>query len=569
MSEFSPQQLDAFARGRLEDEDMEAAMLRHLEASPEGDVAIHLQRLEERARRILDADDSLYVRWMVDVPTTTPSINGGETRGELIVLPSPDPPAKNLSLIQRSAQVPARIWSSIRRNPGRSTMAAACALMLAMGGYRLGDQWHRDDVAQRIAEVDGRQLNVTGDQVNVSVFVECDPSQPLFARLDREGAKPTAWTRVPEGRVLPDAGQRTQPFEGISIHWPRGRTGCIVEVDPAVEGMLYLHQPQSHDFEGGWAAISLPLSRNSDLFEVAKAPPPDLLDAPFSQETAETARAAWASFLHVDQESTNSIGQQFVLIPPGAFTMGSLVPQPDSQPDETEHRVEITQAYYAGRHEVTQGDFEAIMGYNPSHFRQAPDGDPDRLPVENLMWFEMIEFCNRLSQREKVATFYDIEVTERVDGRAKSATVRVLGGNGYRLPTEAEWEYMCRAGTTTRFYTGDSESGVLAEHAHVRFGDEPVTPHPVGSLKPNRFGLYDIHGNIFEWVFDWYDEAYYRKSPRRNPTGSTAGYSRVIRGGSFKDPPKNARAANRGRSQPDYPDIDRGFRIVRSVGSSR
>jgi formylglycine-generating enzyme required for sulfatase activity len=185
--------------------------------------------------------------------------------------------------------------------------------------------------------------------------------------------------------------------------------------------------------------------------------------------------------------------------------------------------------------------------------------------VESLTWFEMIEFCNRLSVREGLKEYYQLKVTQRDNVRIQSGIVGIVGEDGYRFPTEAEWEYLCRAGTTTLFHTGDLDPG--PEAARTRVGPQATSlrPSPVGESQPNTFELYDLHGNVFEWVYDWYDSEFYRASPRRDPKGPTHGSLRVIRGGSFNEPPVNARSANRGKVRPETTDTDRGFRVVRTV----
>jgi formylglycine-generating enzyme required for sulfatase activity len=308
---------------------------------------------------------------------------------------------------------------------------------------------------------------------------------------------------------------------------------------------------------GSWKEVDLP--PNGVLGSLARPP---LLDAPFSPEEARNRRTEWAIYLGKPERWSNSIGQRFALIPPGEFTMGSLAHQPGSQADETEHRVRISHPLYASICEVTQGQFASVMGYNPASFRGSAETD---LPVESLTWFEMIEFCNRLSVREGLKEYYELKVTQRDNVRIQSGIVGIVGEDGYRLPTEAEWEYLCRAGTTTLFHTGDLDPG--PEAARTRVGPQATSlrPSPVGQSQPNAFELYDLHGNVFEWVYDWYDSEFYRASPRRDPEGPTHGSLRVIRGGSFNEPPVNARSANRGKVRPETTDTDRGFRVVRTV----
>ena len=169
------------------------------------------------------------------------------------------------------------------------------------------------------------------------------------------------------------------------------------------------------------------------------------------------------------------------------------------------------------------------MGGNPSHFT----GDPRR-PVEKVSWDMVQEFLWKLNVKERAQ------------------------GYRYRLPTEAEWEYAARAGSTTAYSFGD-DSRQLREYAWSR-GSET---HPVGTLKPNAWGLYDMHGNVWEWVQDWYDLDYYQQSPRKDPQGPDAGEMRVVRGGSFGHPPAALRSALRAADFPEAQNWRRGFRCIR------
>ncbi len=287
---------------------------------------------------------------------------------------------------------------------------------------------------------------------------------------------------------------------------------------------------------------------------------------------------------------------KFVRIEPGEFLMGS----PDSErhfrftpPGTTEekiadekprHRVRISRAFYLSAHEVTQGQYRAVMGENPSHFQGLDDK-----PVEQVSWFDAVRFCNALSARERRAPCYQIE------GKA----VTPVGGTGYRLPTEAEWEYACRAGSSTRYPFGeDGNDGVVfdsfnfkdekdlgkyawfddltypasdiagdpaqeaAEREYARLKSEQQT-HPVGQKQANVWGLYDMMGNVWEWCQDWYGEAYYQESPPDDPPGPPGpAPSRVLRGGSLGSKAMYCRPANRKGHAPEFRAVDLGFRVA-------
>ncbi|MDR0380257.1 MAG: formylglycine-generating enzyme family protein [Candidatus Accumulibacter sp.] len=226
---------------------------------------------------------------------------------------------------------------------------------------------------------------------------------------------------------------------------------------------------------------------------------------------------------------TNSIGMEFVLIPAGSFMMGSdKKSDPDSSDDETPHRVRISKPFYLGRYEVTQAQWEDVMGSNPSKFRGGSN------PVERVSWNDVQAFIQRLNQRE--------------------------GHNHYRLPTEAEWEYAARAGTTTRYSFGDDVNS-LDRHAWYEDNSDD-RPHPVGQKEPNPWGLYDMHGNVWEWVQDWYGRKYYAQSSANDPRGLSRGASRVLRGGCWSRDAKYLRSAYRGSLSPDFRGGSGGFRLV-------
>jgi formylglycine-generating enzyme len=309
-----------------------------------------------------------------------------------------------------------------------------------------------------------------------------------------------------------------------------------------------------------------------------------------------------ASFTHAespnqagrkDREITNSIGMKLVLIPAGRFMMGGtesaeeLVKafaaykrQPEFFKDEyPQHQVRITKPFYMGKYEVTVGDFKKFVqdtgykteaetdgqggwGFDPKtgqcdgryvQFNWRNPGFPqtDDHPVVNVTWRDAVEFCKWLSSKEQKT---------------------------YRLPTEAEWEYACRAQTTTRYNYGDDPdeldtvANVLDAKGRTTFphvqelnflrGDKPKFTLPVGGKKANQFGLYDMHGNVWEWCSDWHGEDYYSKSPIDDPTGPETGGRRVRRGGAWNSFPLWARASFRNWNTPQSRCVNLGFRAV-------
>jgi formylglycine-generating enzyme required for sulfatase activity len=228
----------------------------------------------------------------------------------------------------------------------------------------------------------------------------------------------------------------------------------------------------------------------------------------------------------------NSLGMEFVLIPAGEFMMGSADDDPNAHDNEKPaHKVTIGKAFYLGKYAVTLAQWEAVMGYDPSRFRDDP-----RYPVENVSWYDVQEFIQCLNRKE--------------------------GHDRYRLPTEAEWEYACRAGSSSAFSFGD-DGDRLARHAWYEENSKDGR-HPVGELAPNTWGLYDMHGNVWEWVQDAYDRAYYRRSPSVDPRGPDAGLRRVIRGGDWRHGAQDCRSAARVGDRPDYRYDDIGFRLALS-----
>jgi formylglycine-generating enzyme required for sulfatase activity len=249
----------------------------------------------------------------------------------------------------------------------------------------------------------------------------------------------------------------------------------------------------------------------------------------------------------------NAIGLRLVLVSPGEFLMGASGGEVEVGADERpQHRVRITHPFYLGIYPVTQMEFERIMGRNPSKFHPDEGGGPNH-PVEKATWEEAVEFCRRLSDLPE----------ER------------HAGHFYRLPTEAEWEYACRAGTTTAYHYGPALSSLQANfNGKFPYGGAVDGPFlnrtsPVGSYRANSFGLHDMHGNVWEWCADYYSPTYYRESPADDPPGPPQGDLRLVRGGSWFDYAFHCRAADRSPTPPDARYKNIGFRAAMTVTEAR
>jgi formylglycine-generating enzyme required for sulfatase activity len=246
---------------------------------------------------------------------------------------------------------------------------------------------------------------------------------------------------------------------------------------------------------------------------------------------------------------TNSIGMKLVLIRAGEFMMGSPDSDKDVANDEKpQHRVRITKPFYLGACEVTVGHFRQFVeetgrktedtptSAGPVSWKKPGWQQTDEHPVVWVNWHEAVAFCDWLGRKE---------------------------GRTYRLPTEAEWEYACRARSATRYTFGD-DIGKLGEYAWFS-PNSRGSPQPVGQKKANAWGLFDMHGNVWEWCADWYGKEYYATSPLDDPTGPPSGDLHVLRGNSWNYVPGLTRSAARGRSRPDHHNGISGFRLARTL----
>lgn len=272
------------------------------------------------------------------------------------------------------------------------------------------------------------------------------------------------------------------------------------------------------------------------------------------------------SELQEGEETVSVIEDGLLFISGGTFSMGSPDSERQRQEDETLHDVTVS-AFYMDAYEVTQKDYLEITGENPSHFRG------DALPVENVTWYDAIQYCNKLSENRGLTPVY------KIDG---DCVTWDRSANGYRLPTEAEWEYAARAGTTTIYNFGNQVHSDYAnfEGSYPYLIEENYVSHrnpdvvtsrnrgetiAVAELAPNGFGLYQTHGNVAEWCFDYYGE--YDLQNTINPTGAASGSLRINRGGSYNDFGKHLRSAYRSATNPLDGDRNLGFRICRNAES--
>ena len=265
---------------------------------------------------------------------------------------------------------------------------------------------------------------------------------------------------------------------------------------------------------------------------------------------------------------------EMVYIEGGTFMMGCAPEQERYCHDEEKpvHKVAITRDFYVGKYEVTQKQWREIMG---TDLRQQRDkagnglsirGEGDSYPMYYVSWYETVEFCNRLSELAGLKPAYGINKTVKDGENGVSGTNGIVTlipeANGYRLPTEAEWEYAARGGNKSNGYqySGGNDAGEIAWYD----SNSEAGTHPVGTRKANELGIHDMTGNVDEWVFDRYGFSYYANSPALDPAGPAEGTGRVVRGGSWYIHARNARVSIRYSYNPDLRSFNLGFRLARN-----
>lgn len=311
----------------------------------------------------------------------------------------------------------------------------------------------------------------------------------------------------------------------------------LILLDPEEEQAFA--QAKNTNTEQGWQTFlsAYPQGRRA---QEAQSSLNDLREARLAREREEAERKRREAGVPGQPWTEPYTGMEFIWVPGGTFEMGhSWVPYLTSIDEQPEHTVELD-GFWLGKYPVTQAQWERIMGSNPSHFK-GPNN-----PVEKVSWNDAQDFIRAL--------------------HARSSAI------GFRLPTEAEWEYSARAGTETYRYWGNdidcsrANFGSSPSHGECN-GRNPDQTSVVGSYPPNPWGLYDMLGNVLEWCQDWYDENYYTQSPRCNPTGPDSGTLRVSRGGSWLQKSNRVRSAFRSRNSPDNRSNSIGFRLVRAVSN--
>lgn len=315
---------------------------------------------------------------------------------------------------------------------------------------------------------------------------------------------------------------------------------------------------------------------------------PAFVTAPLTADEVRSLQQQWGDYLELPIEFKNSVGMTFVLVPPGDFPMGGTVSQLEAgvgvvnrddshwvscyESASPQHRVRLTRPYYISKYEITQREYAAVMNGNPAwhaatgreaYYRdQVKDMDTTAHPVEGVSWLDCVTFCDRLNELEDKPRNYQ---AQNDSGRPDFKT---LFNSGYRLPTEAEWEMACRAGTETRFWTGDEPIAPADAGWHGKVHGS--RSHRVGELAGNAFGIHDMCHNVWEWVDDCFSPEYYLDCSNqltKDPIGSSTGTMRIVRGGMW--PYADTAVFDRYAYHNDFQCNYVGFRVTLAIPTAK
>jgi formylglycine-generating enzyme required for sulfatase activity/acetyl esterase/lipase len=359
-------------------------------------------------------------------------------------------------------------------------------------------------------------------------------------------------------------------FEELAQHGTVSNAGpYLATVDPAHEATVSAAPRRRYRFAAAVCTLVVLVVAaaawfwprgNNDSDDTNR--PPNLAVAPFDAAQARAHQESWASHLGVAVEVENSIGMKLRLIPPGQFVMGSPSGEPGREKHEgPQHEVVLTRPFYMGVHDVTVGQFKAFVKETGYRTEAETDGGNDHLfPDGSWRWDAQSSWRNPGFEQTDA---HPVVLVSWNDARAFCRWLSEKEGRRYTLPTEAQWEYACRAGSQSKFYFGDDDAR-LVEYAWYSANSGGKT-QPVGQKKPNAWGLHDMHGNVHQWIADWYEAGYYDRAPKENPPGPRHGPVPLRRGGSWHEGAQCCRAAYR-RGVPGNSSSNRvamvGFRIV-------
>ena len=474
---------------------------------------------------------------------------------DLLVLAN-GPAAKSLRRLPRLRELDAPIVESLKRLPKLEAIAFVGSklgdedlLLLkqlpTLRGVGIDTLGFAGSVSRRgweaLASLPLRRLALKATAIPADGFAalktmrslqELDLSQSTFAEDDLAAA--ASWPKLAEVRLsgTPAGDIALAPLAKA----PALRYADLRDTKATVAGIGFLGRANplvEIDYRGSRQMVGeflLYVGNGGFTVDPSGAPK---LSYPFTPEQAKQAQRAWADQLKLPIEAPTKLGIAMILIPPA----GEAFVRP----------------YLLGKYEVTQEEWQTVMDYNPSVFNpkhpKLDAMDTAKFPVDTVSWFDSVEFCNKLSAQEGFKPYYQLAVIRRTGKAIEDAEVRIVGGNGYHIPTDIEWTHGCRAGTKTKYYCGDKDEDLL-EHAWFNKNSDGRT-HPVGEKKANAFGLYDIHGNVREWT---------EEMLTKTDTGAP---ERVNRGGNWNNSAGPCAVTHRYRYGPAFRNNYLGLRLAR------